>query len=360
MFQHPRSAFKAVSIAADPAGIDSKRTLERFPLPEAAITAGMLAATLCLAYLFGLPFSLPGERALTGMGFHYLLPVATLIIWGGVILLTRKSGLLFYYAAAFVCYLVVMICHFNVKLWMRIVNPALWDPIYWQIDEALRPLIGLCFQIRAVIAAYAGNIDTFYLFGFVAMFYLSFIVHAVRSPLVFRRLVVASFLVHALGALSYLAAPALGPFLYEAGANEFASGSQAGMLEAHRQIVQGGASWLALNGSANLSAGLAAMPSLHTAAAAVFLYFAWRYERWLAVPYLPIFLFILVEAVASRWHYVIDLPAGLALAALCIAAAHRLYPEERRQRVPSRFAPDRVPISASIGGKPRKLFGPAT
>lgn len=270
------------------------------------------------------------------MSFHYLLPVVTMGLWGIVIFLTRGRNDIAYYGIAFACYLALLILHFNVKLWIPLINSANWDPLYWSIDQRLRPLIDFCFAIRAHLEATVGDIDRWYLLGFVLMFYLSFILHAVQSSAIFRRLVVASFLVHALGALLYLVMPAVGPFIYEQGGNAAATRSQIAMLEAHHTLRATGTVWLSANASQNLMAGLAAMPSLHTAASAVFLYFGWRYLPVLLPLYLPGFLFILIEAVATRWHYVIDLPVGAALAAFSIWAAHRVYPlaapEEGRQR----------------------------
>ena len=60
------------------------------------------------------------------------------------------------------------------------------------------------------------------------------------------------------------------------------------------------------------------MPSLHVASSAVFVYYALKHERWLGICYLPLFTFIFFEAMATRWHYLIDLIAGLGLTALAI------------------------------------------
>lgn len=117
--------------------------------------------------------------------------------------------------------------------------------------------------------------------------------------------------------------PALGPFIYERGANPAVSEIQAEMLAIYHQIATGGPAWVAANGSSVLATGLGAMPSLHAGGSFLFLWFAWRYERPLLVLYVPLFTFICVEAIASRWHYLIDLPMGILLARGCIALAFR-------------------------------------
>ena len=43
--------------------------------------------------------------------------------------------------------------------------------------------------------------------------------------------------------------------------------------------------------------------------------------RW---PFLVILVFILVESVAARWHYLVDAPAGLMVAAAAILIANRI------------------------------------
>ena len=54
------------------------------------------------------------------------------------------------------------------------------------------------------------------------------------------------------------------------------------------------------------------------------LYFAWRNARILVPVYALFFTFILVSAVATRWHYLIDLPVGLLLAIVSIRIAERI------------------------------------
>jgi hypothetical protein len=44
--------------------------------------------------------------------------------------------------------------------------------------------------------------------------------------------------------------------------------------------------------------------------------------------YLPLVVYIFVAAVSTRWHYLIDLPAGLALAFVCVKLAEWLLPND--------------------------------
>jgi PAP2 superfamily len=186
-------------------------------------------------------------------------------------------------------------------------------------------VIDAAIGIHRAIASFIGSIDRLYLFAFLAMFGCSLIIHSSRSFPVFRKAVLTAMMVHVLGGLSYLIAPSLGPFIYEPGVNALEAKRQAFMLGAHEAAVQGGADWFRAHGSEFLATGLAAMPSLHVASSAVFVYFAWAYERWLCWLYLPLFGFIMIEAVATRWHYVLDIVAGLGLTAIAVILVEQFF-----------------------------------
>jgi membrane-associated phospholipid phosphatase len=129
------------------------------------------------------------------------------------------------------------------------------------------------------------------------------------------------------------------------------------MLAAREANLAGGAGWIAANGGSHITVGLAAMPSLHTGGAFLFLLFAWRHARVLVPVYAPLFAFIAIDAVASRWHYLVDLPAGIALALACAWAAERLNPASADRPVqPQSPRPD---FLAGLIGRLRGRLGPA-
>lgn len=160
--------------------------------------------------------------------------------------------------------------------------------------------------------------------GYIAMFYGSFCYHAIRTPNKFSELVIAALLLQAIGTLAYLIAPAVGPFIYEAGVDPVITAGQQGMLDFYRHSVSEGPDWLVRNGGVAFTVGLAAMPSLHSAASFLFLGFAWKHGRILVPLYSFITLFIFIAAVATRWHYLVDVPAGVLLAWLSLKGAERL------------------------------------
>jgi hypothetical protein len=311
---------------------------------ELVIAGAFLCVTLVAALWTGMPLSLPnGERA-AFVGIHYLYPLIGVALCGAVILLYRRDALALTFLVALPAYALILLCHFNLKLWIPHLNPLLWDEAYWHIDQALRPLVDACFAIRQAIAPVVPLDSNFYMTAFITLFYLSFCIHAVRDRHDFRTLFLAALLFQGLGAIAYLLMPALGPFIYEQGVEPLTTVAQHSMLNSYHENAAGGAAWIAANGGAQLTVGVAAMPSLHTGGAFLFLLFAWRGARVLLPIYVPLFAFIAIDAVANRWHYLVDLPAGMTLAALCAWMAIRLNP--RRTAISAPAETSRDPLAA--------------
>ncbi len=286
----------------------------------------MAAITALLSVALRLPVVLPDPQSAVFVGMHYLYPLAGLALWSVLVLVGQKDKRAWTFLLALPCYVVVLLCHFSVKLWAPHINPLLWDGLYWRIDQALRPLVELCFSLRRSISTIVPLTSGAYLYAFITLFYGSFCYHAIVTSQHFRKLVLAALLIQSLGALCYLVMPALGPFLYERGVEPQATETQAVLLQAYHANVTGGGTWLASEGARHFTLGLAAMPSLHAGCTFLFLLFARRYARVLFPGYCVLFAFILIDAIASRWHYIVDLPVGLALAWFCYWVAHRLSP----------------------------------
>lgn len=295
------------------------------PLPELFLALGFLLLAMMLAWRLELNFVVPSSSALEFTGMSYAVPLSLIFVLGLFLILMKQTMRLFYYAAAGLAYGVILVTHFNIKLWMSLINPVLWDDFYWQTDQMLRPLVDASFVLHNLVEATLPVGDHLYLFAFLAMFAGSIILHSMQRFIVFRKVIFTAMLVHVLGALSYLAMPAVGPFLYEQGVNALETARQEHMYRGYMALTAGGRPWIASQGSQFMFAAVAAMPSLHVASSAVFVYYAWNHVRWLGVVYLPLFGFIIFEAVATRWHYWIDVVAGLALTALAIAITAALF-----------------------------------
>lgn len=315
-------------------------TERKWFLPEVWFTIALLGLTLAVSAALGFRFSLPaGDRA-AFVGIHYLYPLIGVAVWGVLAAFGQRKDLARTFLIALPCYAVVLVCHFNLKLWAPHINPLLWDDLYWRTDTWLRPLIDACFALRQAIAPLIPLDSNFYMIAFIAMFYMSFCFHALRGAHQFRTLFLAALIFQGMGALAYLVMPALGPFLHETGIEPLQTGAQQSMLAAYHANTAGGADWIAANGGTHITVGLAAMPSLHTGGSFLFLLFAWRYARVLVPLYAVLFAYISIDAVASRWHYLIDLPAGIALAFACAWVAERLNPRAANETDPAQSRPD--------------------
>ena len=75
------------------------------------------------------------------------------------------------------------------------------------------------------------------------------------------------------------------------------------------------------------------MPSLHAGGSYLFVVFAWRHCRWIAPLPIAMFSFICIAAIASRWHYLIDLPAGMLLAWGCAMLGEKVAGVTRQKRL---------------------------
>jgi hypothetical protein len=292
--------------------------------PEILFTGAMLAIMLLLSVALSLPIILPSTERAEFLGIHYLYPLIGIGFWFGFAVVGQRRDLPRIFLTAFPCYALVQWAYFNIKLWVPYINPVSFDQIYWEIDQHLRPLVDMAFDIRRHTAWLVPLHGNFYMVGFIMMFYVSFCYHALRTPEKFRTVFLAALFFQGLGTLAYIPFPALGPFLFEPGVNEMMTAAQADMLNFHDKIVRHGAGWLSVHGPSNITAGLAAMPSLHAGGSFLFLLLAWRHARILLPLYLPLTFYILVAAVATRWHYLIDLPIGVALARVSVALAEKL------------------------------------
>lgn len=298
------------------------------PAPEVTFTLAFLILLLAVSAALGLPISYPSVGSASFVGIHYLYPMAGVGIWGAFAFLGQRRSLARVFLIALPCYAAVLFAHFNFKLWLPHINPNLYDGFYWETDQFMRPLVDACMLIRGFIDPIIPVDGNFYMFGFIALFYISFCYHALWTPDRFRQLFLAALLFQGLGTLAYLPFPALGPFIYEPGLGAAAASAQQNMLTFYEASVAHGPAWLAANGPAHFTAGLAAMPSLHSGGAFLFFLFAWKYGRILVPLYAFLLTFIMIAAVATRWHYLIDIPPGLALGWLSIWLAEKLAPAE--------------------------------
>lgn len=302
------------------------------------VVFGFAAIALIISTVYGAPLTIPRERVSMALGFSAVFPVAAAIsIYFALRIVKavlKRPSLghppLFQMIATDVSYMCLFLTatyfHFSLKTWVQVINPNLYDDYYILVDRSLQPVIDLFFWIRTTYFTAVANTDAWYQAAFLLMFISGFCTLAVTRSAIYPRFCFAVLLTMSLGALSYLIAPALGPFIYEQGLNERATIAQAGMLRAHQQVLQEGMSWIRNAGPGYFTGALAAMPSLHIAHAIVMTWFMIKARSLLTPFFLAICIWVLIESVASRWHYLIDLPAGALLAVFIIWVTHRLVP----------------------------------
>ena len=295
---------------------------------------GLLVAAISL--IIGTPLNLPGERVSLVLGVNIVAPLGlaiTCYLVSQSILILRGNAkrshqqILGDMANDLILvglYIAANYLHFNLKGWVPLINPALFDAAYMASDEWLRPLVDAFTWTSTAIRANLVPELRWYQFLFLTMFVLTFCRLAVVRNALYPRFAVSMLLMVCLGALSYLIAPALGPFIYEDGNTLLATEAQASMYADYRNVRAEGAAWISRNGSDYFTAALAAMPSLHVGYASLMTYYMLKNRDYLAPLFVLFWLWILVDSVALRWHYAIDAPAGIALCALVIWLTNRL------------------------------------
>ncbi|MFQ6017414.1 MAG: phosphatase PAP2 family protein [Kiloniellaceae bacterium] len=313
----------------------------------AGITAGFALIVTLIGLAIGARPGFPTERISIVLGFHaglplglgifcYLVTQLVLIAFGNnkrpAKQVARDLG---HDLALLGLFVVVTYFHFNLKMWMPLINPSLYDEPYLAVDEKLRWLVDLLTYISAALRSGLLQEVRWYQVIFLTLFILSFAYFAAVRGQYYPRFAIGILLVLSLGGLSYLIAPAVGPFVFEDGSDPLATQSQRQMLSGFQSVQTAGMPWIIKNGSEYFTGALAAMPSLHLAHATVMTYYMIVSRSYLAPLFGFFWLWVLIDSIALRWHYIVDAPAGVLLAAFVIWLTDRML----RTPAPARAAP---------------------
>lgn len=194
-----------------------------------------------------------------------------------------------------------------------IVRPQVVDAALVTIDRALFGVDVSHWMGRFATPSLTWVMVQCYASYFVAPVLLAAAMYLVSARALFREYMVSLTVVTLLGYVGYLLVPAVGPYVFQA--ELFPTRLPGGGAETHffiREIDS-------LRGVAR-----DCFPSLHTAHTTVVLAFAWRFSRIVFFVYLPIAIGLYISTVYLRMHYVVDVGAGFAVAALAIALGPRL------------------------------------
>ena len=146
----------------------------------------------------------------------------------------------------------------------------------------------------------------------------------------FRTFMVAWVLASYVGFLGYVAVPALGPryYLVEQYQNHIDRGTEISFAKELRRVID---RWETNKRDV--------FPSLHTALALIPLLVAFRYERKLYYLLLPFVTGILLSTVYCRYHYVVDVLAGIILAGIALWIAPKINRWWERMVLKGSFEP---------------------
>jgi hypothetical protein len=295
------------------------------------IALALTAVALLIKIALGLRLYYPDHNALRFLGIHYAAPVAITLIISLFLLAKRKStneellGETWNYLRTGLAFAWIVFVHFNLKLWSHLINPRSWDQLFNEIDHHLPMIFEVAYPIATTVQRY-WSFSNSYSDLFILMFVISFVYHGLRGGYnEFETVVVTCALVLALGGIAYSFAPAFGPLMYEDPPFRYMTAMKSFTV---RFIESHGIDY----DPEMFAAMLAAMPSLHVAHATVFTWFAFRFRREMLAIFIPVLLYICSGALATRFHYVIDLPAGFLVAFICIRISQTL--ESRSRNVP--------------------------
>lgn len=128
-----------------------------------------------------------------------------------------------------------------------------------------------------------------------------------RDLRVFRQFLLTVLVAGIIGSEGYIVVPAIGP------------GSAFPSLYRH---TLRGATYENVTGLIDTARAFRdVFPSLHVAISSIVLWFAWRRSRWFGAVVLPLIVANWVSTMYLRYHYMVDVIAGWATAALAIAIA---------------------------------------
>lgn len=300
------------------------------------VTVCFALAVTVLAWAIGGKFLLPSERMSAALGFSAALPLGmgmlAYIVTQVALIIRGKSSASFKIIgshitcdmALLILFIAVTYLHFNLKMWVPIINPAQYDMEYMASDSALQWLVDLLTWTSTMLHVILPEHIRWYQMIFLSTFIIAFCYFVTVRNLYYPRFAIGIMLVLSLGGLSYLIAPAVGPFIYGDGNNVLATQAQGHMYYAYQKIELGGVTWINRWGNGYFTGSLAAMPSLHIAHMTVMTYYMIKSRAFLAPLFVFFWCFILIDSVAHRWHYVVDAPAGLALAFVAIWLTDRL------------------------------------
>lgn len=193
------------------------------------------------------------------------------------------------------------------------VNPVDMDPILAWLDERVFGVVPGVWMERLINPVFTTVLQLCYTSYYFVPVAFGLILYFKGAGEPFDRSVFGIVFGFFISYVGYLLVPALGPRYYLDGVYD--AGLMRGRLAS------------AINDTLNMLEGQNrdAFPSGHTEVVLIVLFYAWQYKRWYFWLALPLVTGLIVSTVYLRYHYAVDVLAGVILAPVCVWAASRLY-----------------------------------
>jgi membrane-associated phospholipid phosphatase len=236
--------------------------------------------------------------------------------------LYKKSLKLFYdVLRIWAVFYLVLIIEMNIKINVPLINGQLYDSLYHQFDIYIKPFGNVIIALRDLIQGFV-DLGKLYVYLYEALFLLTFIILYWQKPKFFRPMYFATIFAILMGAVFYCVMPAIGPFYYSPSPSPYVQDTVSNMLMRYNlyRITNGEFYTYAM-----IVQGIAAMPSLHVANTLIFLYFIYKYARRWTWLYLISFIYIVIDAMYTKYHYGLDVIIGFLLGLLSIYICEKIY-----------------------------------
>ncbi len=216
--------------------------------------------------------------------------------------------------------------YFWVKVCVPLLRAELYDPLLWQLDRLLHCGFSPSVFATALFenSPLTGWLDRWYgLWTSTVLVMIAFFT-AGADALLRRRFMLSCVFLWGFGCWLYVAVPALGPVFYVPELWKEIAARIPGSTAMHEALWANYQKMLAGRGGVlrefNPIYAIAALPSLHVGAHALFATWAWRHARPLAPLFLLATFLTFVGSLVTGWHYAIDGYVGILLA----VASYRL------------------------------------
>lgn len=239
----------------------------------------------------------------------------------------------------------VVLSYFQLRTILPAVAPSTRDAALLAIDLRLlgfEPALALDRWVSPPVTEWF----SFFYFGyyFLLAAFLGVMAFGARDPHRQAGFLVGLLFTFVTAHVLYLLVPALGPHV--------------ALRDTFTRELSGGTWWSVVESSVrDLGAGQDVFPSLHTAAPAFLTLFLWRHRRTPAygralVPVALLATQIVAAALFLRWHYLVDVLAGLLVALAADAVGARLGPWEVERRARTGLPPMIAPLPRHRGPLP--------